>query len=389
MLRTLMLCGCMSSLAAFAQDSSEQVILARSTNPLTMLAYGLGEDRLGGAKMGYVDTPVLFRIIDSTGNLYKVQLSANRTAYVGKRDLQPDTSSAEKPFYLLKSWSLRGSEDRRDILSLAIDEKLPYKSWMEINPSRIVLEIFGVQSNTNWITQLQSAKEVDNVYMNQVEDDVVRITIELRHRQHWGYSLRYRGKSLVLSVNQPPAKLNLRKLKIAVDAGHGGTNRGASGVKTNIQEKEYTLLFAEALRKKLRCKGAEVIMTRTSDTTIDNQQRVLKLMEQQPVLLISLHLNSSSNPQISGVSTYYKHIGFRPLSVEILDEMLDLQLKEFGNIGNFNFMLNAPTEFPNCLVEIAFLSNESDEQLVLSSKFRKATAKKITRGIRNFLRQAD
>jgi N-acetylmuramoyl-L-alanine amidase len=130
-------------------------------------------------------------------------------------------------------------------------------------------------------------------------------------------------------------------------------------------------------------------MTRTTDTTIDNQERVLMLQREKPDLLISLHLNSSSNPSVQGVSTYYKHIGFRPLTTEILDEMLDLKLKEFGNIGNFNFMLNAPTDFPNCLVEVAFLSNEEDEKKILDRKFHKKVAKKIYRGIRDFLRHAD
>ena len=378
---------CLFFFASYAQDSSGP-FFARSTNPMTMLAYGLGEDRLGGAKMGYVDTAVVFRITDSTRSMYKVQLSQYHSAYVSKRDLNRDTSYKRKSFYLLNSWSVRGTAEGYDNLSFAMEEKLPYRSWMEVSPSRIMIEIYGVQSNTNWITQLRSAKEVKNVYLNQVEDDVVRITVELVSQQHWGYNLSYRGKSLTLRVNEPPSKQKVRHLKIAVDAGHGGTNTGATGVKSKVLEKEYTLKFAEALRKRLRSKGAEVIMTRTTDTSIDNQQRVLDLQKINPDLLISIHLNSSGNRAVQGVSTYYKHIGFRPLSIEILDELLDLELKEFGNVGNFNFMLNAPTDFPNCLVEVAFLSNEEDEQKILSKKFHKAVAKKISKGIQSFLKRA-
>lgn len=379
----------LAGIAGKAQDTGRQFPPMRSVNPLTMLAYGLGEDRLGGAKMGYVDTAVLFRVVDSTRSMFKVRLSNQRSAYVAKKDLRPDSAYRQKPFYLLNSWSVRGTTEGYDQFSLSLDEKLPYKSWMELSPSRIMLEIYGVQSNTNWITQLQSAKEIKNVYMNQVEDDVVRITIELNHRQHWGYSVGYRGRTLILKVNERPSKLRIGKLRIAVDAGHGGTNTGATGVATKALEKDYTIRFAEALRKKLSCQGTEVIMTRTTDTTIDNQDRVLMLQQQRPHLLISIHLNSSSNKTVQGTSTYYKHIGFRPLSTAILNEMLDLELKEFGNIGNFNFMLSAPTDFPNCLVEVAFLSNEQDEQKILSSRFHKAVAKKISKGIRAFLRQAD
>ncbi len=388
MFRILSLVCCLATTSLHAQDSTKQ-ILARSVNPLTMMAYGLGEDRLGGAKMGYVDTAVLFRITDSARSMYKVQLSKQHSVYVSKKDVKTDTSYRQKSFYLLNSWSVKGTDEGYDLFSLSLDEKLPYKSWMEISPSKIMLEIYGVQSNTNWITQLQSAKEIKNVYLNQVEDDVVRITIELKHKQHWGYSISYRGRSLQVKVKQQPEKLRVSKMKIAIDAGHGGTNTGAKGIKTNILEKDYTLEFAWKLQEILTRKGAEVIMTRTIDTTLDNQDRVLMLQKEKPDLLISLHLNSSSNASVQGTSTYYKHIGFRPLSQEILDQMLDLKLKEFGNIGNFNFMLNAPTDFPNCLVEVAFLSNEEDEKKIMSKKFHKAVAKKIWKGIRNYLRQAD
>jgi N-acetylmuramoyl-L-alanine amidase len=126
-------------------------------------------------------------------------------------------------------------------------------------------------------------------------------------------------------------------------------------------------------------------MTRSTDTTFDNKDRILFLQQQRPDLLISLHFNSSVNRQVRGVSTYYKHIGFRPMTQYILQRMLELNLPEFGNIGHFNFALNAPTDFPNCLVEIAFLSNEEDERRIVSAAFRAAVAKKIHAGIVDWL----
>jgi N-acetylmuramoyl-L-alanine amidase len=66
--------------------------------------------------------------------------------------------------------------------------------------------------------------------------------------------------------------------------------------------------------------------------------------------------------------------------------MLQLNLNEFGNVGNFNFALNAPTDFPNVLVEIAFLSNPEDEQKILNPRFHKAVAKKIYRGVKDWLK---
>jgi N-acetylmuramoyl-L-alanine amidase len=115
--------------------------------------------------------------------------------------------------------------------------------------------------------------------------------------------------------------------------------------------------------------------------------RILFLQQQNPNFLISLHFNSSDNQEVQGVSTFYKYIGFRPLSQQLLKRMLELKLNEFGNIGNFNFGLNSPTDFPNALVEIAFLSNIEDEKKIISPKFRQDVAKKISLGIQDWLKQ--
>ncbi len=371
---------------AYNQET-KKYFLAKSKGKLPSLAYGLGDDRLGGAKMGYVDTNVLFKVIDSVGTLYQVQLSKNHTAFIEKQFLQKDSTLKEKPFYLTNSWMVKGTDTCYDILSVNMDEKLPYKSWMEINPSKIKVQIFGVQSNTNWITQLQNLKEIKNVYYNQVEDDVVEIIIELKHMQHWGYSINYVGKKLTLKVKKQPENLALKNLVIAIDAGHGGNNSGASGTKTKAIEKEYTLLFAKALEKNLKKLGIKTIMTRTTDTSFDIKDRVLFLQEKNPDVLISLHLNSSANATVSGSSTYYKHIGFRSLSQNILNRMLEIKMNEFGNVGNFNFTLNAPTDFVNTLLEIAFLSNTDDEKKILNPKFHTQVTKQVYKGLNDWVLQ--
>lgn len=368
-----------------AQKQNDSFYLARTTGRLSMLAYGLGEDRLGGAKLGYLDTAVLLKITDSAKEMYRVQLSKDHNAYINKYDIRRDTSATPRPFYLTSSFSVKGDEVY-DYVNISLDEKLPYNSWMEVNPAKIILELYGVQSNTNWITQLRSAAEIKDVYINQPEDDVVRVTIELKHNQHWGYSVYYNNNILSLRIRRQPSSLKVNKLLIAVDAGHGGDNDGAVGAAGKSKEKIYTLRFANELEKYLKKKGAAVLMTRTSDTTINNIDRVLMLQNAMPDLLISLHFNSSANENIQGVSTYYKHIGFKLLSTAILDRLLQLNLSEFGNVGNFNFTLNAPTDFPNALAEIAFLSNTGDEKKILNPKFQRTVSKKIYKGIKDWLK---
>jgi len=371
-----------------AQDSTNKYFLARTTGKLSFLKYGLGEDRLGGAKMTFLDSNIILKVIDSFGIDYKVQLSKYHTAYIDKQSVQRLPGKKQAPYYLTGSWKVSG-DDHFDYVSINLDEKLPYRSQQQINPSKIVLDIFGATSNTNWITQLKTTKEIKNVYYEQTEDDVFRVTVELKHTQHWGHSIYYdtTGKRLVLLVKRQPPVLDIKKLRIAVDAGHGGDNTGASGGVSNVLEKEYTLKIAKQLQLVLNKAGVKnVFMTRTKDTTLDMPQRIQLLKDYNPDLLISIHLNSAGNDTVRGTSTYYRYIGYRPLTVAVLNQMLKLGLKEYGNVGNFNFSLNGPTAYPNCLVETAFLSNREDEKKILNPKFHKAVAQKIYLGIKDWLK---
>jgi N-acetylmuramoyl-L-alanine amidase len=313
-----------------------------------------------------------------------VQLSSNHFAWINKSNIQKDSTIKIAPYYLTNSWLVHG-DDKYDYVSIGLDERLPYRCTQLIDPARLQVDIMGATSNTNWITQRSTAKEVHNAYYQQVEDDVFRVTIDLNHQQHWGYSIYYEGKKLVIRIKRQPEDLSIRKMKIAIDAGHGGDNSGASGNVTKILEKNYTLLIAKELEKELLMEGATVFMTRTKDTSLSMPERIDMLKKEEPDFLISIHLNSSNRDSVSGVSTYYRYIGFKPLTKYILESMVALGLNEFGNVGAFNFSLSGPTDYPNCLVEVAFLSNKEDEQLILDPEFHKAVACQITEGIKKWL----
>ena len=366
----------------FAQDSIPSYII--TTGKLPQLAYSSGEDRLGSAKMGYIDTAVVMKVIDTVKNLYKVRLSALRYAFIEKTYAQPFPDTVLSTA-LCESWRVKGG-DEFDSVSFSFSGRVPYKSWMEINPSRIKIELYNVQSNINWITQLTSAKAVKNVWYEQIESDVLQVTIELVKQQHYGYSIGYNEKALLLKIRRLPA--SIRNMTIAIDAGHGGTNLGASGTTSGILEKNYTILFAKELQKILKKQKIKVLMVRETDTTIENKDRVLWAQQNNPDLFISFHLNSSGRDYIKGVSTYYKHIGYRSFSQSILKRLLEIKnLDEFGNIGSFNFQPIQPTDYPSCLVEVAFLSNKEDEKMILDPKFRYKVAYQVYLGIKDWIKE--
>jgi N-acetylmuramoyl-L-alanine amidase len=361
-------------------------LVLQTKGKLPYLLVGLGEDRLGGTKIGYLDSLVKLKAVGKVGDKYLVQLSKYRHAYIEEQHVDVMSNRSFTPSSLTNSMRVWG-DSLFDYVSLILFDRLPYQSFQQINPSTIIIDVFGATANTNWITQMQSAKEIKNITYEQVEDELLRLKIELTHEQHWGHTIYYAGNNLIIRVKHQPKSLLLKDLVIGVDAGHGGTNKGAFGI-TGIMEKDMTLFIAKELQQLLEAEGATVIMTRTKDTTYDNHDRYTFFKQKNPDLLVSIHLNSSADPvRIKGVSTYYKHIGYRSLTQNILTKMLDMGLGEFGNVGNFNFILNGFTEFPNVLVETLFISHPEDETNVLNAEYRKQMADKIVAGIKDWLRE--
>lgn len=355
---------------------------------LAHLLFGTGEDRLGGAKIGYIDSMIPLRILGKVGSNYKVRLSKYRSAYIPDDVVSFMPKGSYTPESLTANWRIYG-DSVFDYVSIGLFERLPYQSIQLIDPSRIVVDIFGATNNTNWIIQLQNTKEIKNAFYEQIEDDVLRVTVELKHPLHWGHQLYYNGNNLVLRIKRQPEKLSLNNLRIAIDAGHGGSNTGAYGP-TGSSEKMLALDVSLKLQKALQQQGAKVIMTRTYEKFVDNKERILIYRDSLPDLLISIHLNSSGDPiNAGGTSTYYRYIGFRPLSQSIYKRMLELGLKDYGNVGSFNFMLNSPTEYPNALVEMLFLSNPAEEELIVDENFQQSIADKIVQGIKDYLQAAE
>src|ERR1700753_2567788 len=209
------------TVVGFSQDS---ILIARTTGPLPFLEYGIGDDRLGGAKMGFIDSNVVLKIVHSFKTDYKVRLSAQHYAYIAKTNVvlqgkQGNLPVAHNP-HLTGSIKVFG-DTASDYVMLTLDDRYPYRSIQLIDPSRVAVDVFGVTSNTNWISQLRTVKEIRNTWYEQIEDDVFRIYIQLRHTQHWGHAIAYDsvGRHLIIRIRRQPAVLDIKKMRIAIDPG--------------------------------------------------------------------------------------------------------------------------------------------------------------------------
>lgn len=366
--------------------------VAEVTGRRPFLNAGLGEDRLGGAKLGYIPAGVKVQITGKVGRQYRVRLSESLTGWLPEEFGRLLPLETPRPRSLVSSLSATGN-DRQDAVLVSLSERLPFVSEQLLNPTAIAVDIFGATSNTNWITHHLSAEGIRSVTWDQVSEDHYRLLITLTYSQHWGYDIGYGGNSLRVRINRPP-RLDtdgsvLKNLTIAVDAGHGGDNQGALGA-TALREMDVTLATARYLQQMLIEKGARVVMTRSDNSGPGMLDRWETALAGNAQILVSLHCNSigsNSDPEtVKGTSTYYRHIGFQPLAKIMYDKMLELGLAQFGLVGSFNFTLNAPTQFPNVLVETAFISNPEDEMKLMDNEFRKKMAAKIVEGLEQFVR---
>jgi N-acetylmuramoyl-L-alanine amidase len=352
---------------------------------------GLGEDRLGGSKLGFIQEGVRVEINGKVGSQYRVKLSGPMEAWLPEEFatlLPPDTPLPRALAGAISATS-NGSED---IVALTLSDKLPYSSEQLINPNAIVVDVYGATSNTNWISQSRFVKGIESITWQQVAADQYRLIISLLH-SHWGYDIDYAGSSLRIKIRRPPVVVSpdsiLAGLIIAVDAGHGGENRGALGA-TGALEKDMNISIARHLETILNSKGAQVVLTRTEIDVPPMSERVEKIIRSNARLLVSIHSNSAGDASdpiaLRGVSVYYRSLGFKPLADIMYDKMLAIGLKQFGEVGGFNFTLNSLTQLPNVLVETAFLSNPEDEILLLDDEFREKVADQIVKGLEEFVR---
>ena len=351
--------------------------------PGAYFQYGNGGDRLGGSKVGFVDAGIEMTAVGETRNLYKVQLSDNRYTYIPKEYVELGGEGATT--VNTGSWSL-SNQGKADRISISLPVKLPYTSRTEIDPSTIKVSLYGATCNSNWITQRGQLGMIEFVDFEQEESDVLTVTIRLKEKFQWGYSISYSGSTLNIDVRHRPASLELKNLTIGLDAGHGGPYPGAyspSGLKEKDVNLDIVLKAAEILRKK----GAKVVLTRDGDTGPSMTERKQIWREGNVDLAISVHNNASGNPLTTmGTSAYYKHIFDRQLASSLHQSMLSLGLANFGLTGNFNFSLNGPTDYPNALVEVLFMSSLPEEELLADPEYRGKLAAKIVEGLENYLK---
>ncbi|ANU23565.1 SH3 domain-containing protein [Planococcus donghaensis] len=178
-------------------------------------------------------------------------------------------------------------------------------------------------------------------------------------------------------------KGTLNGLTIVLDPGHGGNDGGTVGVR-KTQEKELTLKTAEILSHHLNAAGAEVVMTRQSDTYVDLRTRVSGSHQAGADAFISIHYDATDDSSVSGFTSYYQHDYQKELAEYLNAELgKKLTLHDRG-VQHGNYLVLRENKQPAVLVELGFLSNFNEERVLTSKQFREQAALGLYTGIINY-----
>lgn len=184
---------------------------------------------------------------------------------------------------------------------------------------------------------------------------------------------------------------------IVIDPGHGGPDGGAVGA-DGTEEKEIALNVSVFVREYLEQSGATVYLTREIDTdlaaehtkglsnrkTEDIKNRLAFIEEKEPALFLTIHLNAIPSPKWRGAQTFYypRFDESKHLAKMVQDEII-------RNLGNTTrealpiqgIYLLKHAEVPSAIVELGFLSNPAERDLLKQEDYQRKMAASIYQGI--------
>jgi len=361
----------------------------------------------------------------------------------------------------IRHWS---SADSSTVV-LDLEDQVQYEAHRLANPDRIYFDLRDTQLAPELIGKSIDVGDtfVSRIRVAQPVAGMTRIVLQTKSDSTFSVSLEPNPYRLVVEVRKigatpkgavnlfpnsgeaeknklaivvpPPSKEDLQlrarvpKMRIVVDAGHGGWDLGTVG-RRGLLEKDLVLEISQRLGMLLQSRlGVEVIYTRPDDNYITLDERASIANQSQADLFVSVHANYSDLPSARGVETYYTNFfsspgakdkdvdtrvaktapGAKPaaapaLSPADLHERIEqsrrlatsVQRSLYGTLSVQNpglrdrgikeagFVVLTESAMPGILAEVSFVSSPTDEQKLRSDGYREQIAEALYRGIARY-----
>jgi len=335
---------------------------------------------------------------------------------------------------------------------LDLDQHAEYQLFTLDSPPRVVIDLKKSDLEHSLSFQDEHAGVIENVRHGVPEKDTLRVVLDLENRSliksflleptgSYGYRLvvdlfpesQRDSRKAVKQLND--IQKSNRDVVVAIDAGHGGEDPGATG-KSRTREKDVVLAIARQLKKSIDAKpGMKGVLIRDGDYYIALRDRFEKARAHRADLFVSIHADAFKNRKVSGSSVFIlsrkgassefaRRLAVSENSSDLVggvtlkdkDDMLASVLLDlsqsatmeashaiaesvFGSLSTLgkthknhvehaNFMVLKSPDVPSVLVETAFISNPSEEKRLKDPAWQKKTARSISDGVQAYFYMA-
>ena len=360
----------------------------------------------------------------------------------------PGASSAKSSAGLSKAQILdiRLSKNKGYVrLVFDLDSTADHSVFALHKPERVVLDIKNAKMSHGMVDQVQANSLIRSIRSGVRNKNDLRVVFDLSESvTPRSFLLAPSGKSghrLVIDLHDSKKpvgksatvkKSRKRDVIIAIDAGHGGKDPGATG-RSGTREKTVTLQIAKRLEKSInKQKGMKAVLIRKNDRYLRLRDRIHKARDNHADLMISLHADSFPDPRARGSSIYALSVDgassetarmlaekenaadllFGDVNLAVEDQMVKEVLFDLSLTGTIESSLDIGSEIlsqikavnrvhkkkvqqagfavlkapniPSVLLETAFISNPREEKKLRSSSHQQKVAKAITRGVSKY-----
>lgn len=239
-----------------------------------------------------------------------------------------------------------------------------YPNWELSDNETIEINSNGIARAVNEGTVFLSQRIGEKVYIVEiyVPSEISKVNLESRGAQPRGY------------------------YKVFIDAGHGGTDPGALGY--GYRESDLNLQVAKKVESKLKSKGIDVKMSRSSDIFYSLSERAEMANDYGADAFVSIHQNSAEAKSANGIETYFnrKKEEDRPLSNDIQKQVISQTGANNRGVKNAEFTVLVKSKMISALVECGFITNELEVKKLSDSSYQDKLATGIANGIEEYLK---
>ncbi|MBQ3433491.1 MAG: N-acetylmuramoyl-L-alanine amidase [Selenomonadaceae bacterium] len=260
-------------------------------------------------------------------------------------------------------------------------------------------------------TQIESGARdsIDKILANETQPKLTKVQIQFKSFLEGDVQVSFEPSNRsarkadrviidvkVTEIKDEPFEFDGGDRVIVLDPGHGGSDAGAIGP-SGVTEKYVALEVSLKARDLLTASGYQVVMTRTTDVDVaapgvpDSTELQARVDKAPPnaALFISVHCNAFSNGKANGMETYHA-----PTAVQgaRLARLLNEELERLGGLSNrgvkaARFYVMTHSQCPASLIELGFITNPREEQLLASDDYQQKLAQAITNAVNRYFNQ--